>query len=161
MVYDVHHNQQDLLIDSHVNKCVCTYDHHSMWIGNWVGEQNRKFYFLFLIFYFSQIMFSLVIWYFRFSKDIEYSAIGVICLIASSISIMFLVPISFFMIIFQIYLACFNFTSVEIEFPEKFIEKHAVLIPDNVKKKIYLYFFKSPFGKGLIKNLQDYFWKIK
>ena len=157
----MHLSQLDHLIDFLANKCVCTYDHHSIWIGNWIGEQNRKFYFVFLVIYLAQITYSLVLWYIRFSMNVKYNPIAIICLILSSICTMFLIPIVFYMMLFQIYLAWFNFTSVEIEYPEKFIEKHAILLSQTVIKRRYWYYFISPFGKGLTRNLADYFWKTK
>ena len=102
------HNQQDLLIDLYENKWVWTYDHHSIWISNWVGEQNRRAYFFTVTLMYSQFTLGMVLTYFRLDKDTPYSTYLSVWLIIAAISQMFIFPILSFTVIFQLYLVCFR-----------------------------------------------------
>lgn len=85
-------------------KWVWTYDHHSIWIGNWIGEQNRRSYLFALIFMLCQFTVGIVLTYLRLDKDKPYPAYLAICLIIAAISQMFIFPVFSFMILFQFYL---------------------------------------------------------
>ena len=85
-------------------KCVWTYDHHSIWINNWVGEQNRRSFLLALILISIQLFMGTVLTFTRLDNDSTFSAHVVLWLIISVITEMFFLPITMTMIIFQLYL---------------------------------------------------------
>lgn len=58
----------------------------------------------------------------RFNKDIQYEVWIVLCLIIGAIFQMLMIPIVLCLLVFQVYLAMFNFTSVEVMNAEKFIK---------------------------------------
>lgn len=152
-------NQSDHLIDLFENRWVWTYDHHSIWVGTWIGELNRKFYYLFLIIFLTELILGLILSYRSLNRDVQYPALVVLWLILSSIGIMFIVPFVLYFTIFQTYLALFNFTSVEVFQSDKFREKHSALIPEPYRSDVCYYFINSPFGRGFWGNIYDYFWK--
>lgn len=55
------------------NKCVKVFDHHCPWINNCVGGNNHKYFFLFLIFIWLEILFRIIfIGFDLLDKDVHF-----------------------------------------------------------------------------------------
>jgi len=53
--------------------CIATFDHHCVWLGNCIGENNRKFFLLFLFFHSSELIFNFVLVYLILNKTHKIS----------------------------------------------------------------------------------------
>ena len=135
------------------NQCVLTYDHHCTWLGNCVGQDNRRYFFAFLIF---QSLESII----AFNKTLEnYTAIidnsykrwlyeNIFHFLASLISLFFVVMVGS-LVFMHLYLASSNLTTWE------FLSWNKISYMKVWPKK-----YGSPFSRGSrIKNLKDYFTK--
>ena len=141
------------------NKWVWTYDHHWIWAGNCIGEQNRKFFYLFIVLFTAEMGLGLVLSYRSLDEQKQFSTVVVLWLVISTIGILFSTPFLYFLVFFHTYLILFNFTSVEVLQSDKFREKHASIIPEPYRSDTFFYFINSPFGRGFWRNIFDYFWK--
>lgn len=94
--------------------CVCTRDHHSFWVGNCIGEQNRKFYFIWMVLVLLQAMLGTILTYRILGVNKPYPILVVLSLIIASILEMFMVPVLCGMILFNLWLACINATAREV-----------------------------------------------
>mmetsp|Transcript_7779 Transcript_7779/g.8809 ORF Transcript_7779/g.8809 Transcript_7779/m.8809 type:complete len:86 (+) Transcript_7779:369-626(+) len=83
----------------------------------------------------------------------------VLSLIFSVISQMFLIPIFFCLVIFNLYLAMFNFTCAEVSHPERIMKEKLSFIDTSSSIRSIRKFLNSPYGRGLCLNLKDYFCK--
>ena len=83
---------------------VWTYDHHSIWINNWVGEQNRRSFFVALIVIMIQFFLGIMLTYRRLDTNNQFPAYLILLLILSAISQMFILPIIIGIFLFQWYL---------------------------------------------------------
>jgi palmitoyltransferase len=43
------------------NRCITTFDHHCFWIGNCIGERNKKIFIIFLIIHSVEIGFIIIV----------------------------------------------------------------------------------------------------
>ena len=118
-------------------KCVSTYDHHCPWLGNCVGERNRKHFYIYLWLQQIQLIFAMIL-----SLRIIEQTFGKISLILVSFFMLFVV----YLIVFHSYLAATNTTTWECLSWDKI--SYLKLWP----KKL-----GSPFNIGLKKNLRLYF----
>lgn len=99
----------------HCKSCVATYDHHSPFLNTCIGEQNRKFYFLWLLLFTIQMYYAMLLTYSRLEQnDKPYPIHLVFCLIISAITEMFFVPIFGVLALHQIYIALLSHTSNDI-----------------------------------------------
>ena len=85
-------------------KCISTYDHHCPWLGNCIGERNRKHFYVFLWLQEIQLCFMLYL-----ALKCENEKVGLICLIADILFQLFVV----YLVIFHSYLAATNTTTWE------------------------------------------------
>lgn len=124
-------------------KCVSTYDHHCPWLGNCIGERNRKHFYLYLWLQQIQLIFILILAIKGMNSTIEsHSKYGLVCVILDSIFQFFVL----YLIIFHTYLAASNTTTWE------------CLSWDKISYlKLWPRKFGSPFNIGLNKNLRLYF----
>lgn len=125
-------------------RCVLTHDHHCPWIGTCVGEKNRRYFFTFLVVQFVELVWTA----FEFIKALYYRpTIWVLMTIAAisflSISILLSVFVTC-LLVYQCFLASANFTTWE-----------------NIRGSRVSYLSGaedvSPFSRGLLSNLKDYF----
>ena len=118
-------------------KCVSTYDHHCPWLGNCIGERNRKHFYSYLWLQEAQLIMvtMLAIWQMP-------STFGNVAFIVALLFQLFVV----YLILFHSYLAATNTTTWEFLSWEKI--SYLKLWPKHLG---------SPFNIGLAKNLRLYF----
>ena len=124
-------------------KCVSTYDHHCPWIGNCVGERNRKYFYAFL--WLQQIQLTMAMILCIKSMNSESIAEQKYGLVAIIIDILFQLFV-LYLVLFHTYLASTNTTTWE------------CLSWDKISYlKLWPRKFGSPFNIGFKKNLKLYF----
>ena len=135
-------------------KCVSTYDHHCPWLGNCVGERNRKNFYIYLWFQQIQLLMIMFLTYWLTLKNNDPDQIHKLNdgegtrtfgWIAFSADIIFQFFVSY-LIVFHSYLALSNMTTWECLSWDKI--SYLKLWPRNLG---------SPFNAGIRKNLECYF----
>ncbi len=97
------------------NRCVATYDHHCPWIGNCVGEKNRRFFFIFLVLQLFETTWAFIISlgiYKHLTDPNDWIAINFLALI-SSITTGFFILMVGSLVFFHYFLASNNLTTWE------------------------------------------------
>ena len=121
-------------------KCISTYDHHCPWLGNCIGERNRKHFYLYL--WLQQIQIAIVsflIWRILPQLPTFWWWFMVISAVLFNLFV-------FYLIVFHTYLACTNTTTWE------------CLSWDKISYlKLWPRSLGSPFNIGIRKNLRLYF----
>ncbi|CAI2365174.1 unnamed protein product [Moneuplotes crassus] len=129
----------------HCKSCIANYDHHSPLINSCIGEQNKKFLFLFQLLFLLQVYYAMGITYTRLEKNVPYPPHIVLSLIVSAISEMFVVPIFGTMVLYQIYIALYSFNTCELFNCDGDVTcKHIC---------------SSPYNKGICSNFISHFCK--
>ena len=122
-------------------KCVSTYDHHCPWLGNCVGERNRKHFYGYL--WLQQIQLAMTFYLvLRLINGEENKTFGYIMMVIDIIFSIFVINL----LIFHSYLASTNTTTWECLSWDKI--SYLKLWPRNLG---------SPFNIGFCKNLRLYF----
>ena len=89
-------------------KCISTYDHHCPWLGNCIGEKNRKVFYCFLWAQYFQIIVAMYISV-RMIVNHKNRAAAIVTL---SIEALFLIFVMY-LLVFHTYLAFSNITTWE------------------------------------------------
>lgn len=123
------------------NRCVSTYDHHCPWIGNCVGERNRKYFYCYLWQQLFQLVLATIISANLISRDINIP-LGIATLLVVCPFMLFLV----YLLTFHTYLSITNTTTWECLSWSKISYL-----------KVWPRKLGSPFNIGACSNLRLYF----
>lgn len=123
------------------NRCVSTYDHHCPWIGNCVGERNRKYFYCYLWQQLFQLVLATLISANLISRDINIP-LGIATLLVVCPFMLFLV----YLLSFHSYLSITNTTTWECLSWSKISYL-----------KVWPRKLGSPFNIGACSNLRLYF----
>lgn len=126
------------------NICVLTFDHHCFWFGNCVGEKNRPYFYLSLVFFSIQGLVLLIFNSMTVDQHEEVLRERILFLI---LVVMICLNL-WFLLFYHTYLMLRNFTTWEMNSWQK------ISYLEGFEKKK-----GSPFSKGWIQNLKMY-WKF-
>jgi len=136
------------------NKCVLKMDHHCPWINNCVGNNNHKYFLLFLIYAVAGIFYGLAILLICFINVLtqEDKVEDFVIFFGFTISATIMLPVGLavlMLLIWQLWLVCTNTTSVEYEDHER--------MRYNCKKEGKKYIPVNIYNVGMLQNLKMVF----
>lgn len=135
------------------NKWVATYDHHSVWIGNWVGEKNRKDFLIFLIICLFHLGVQIVLTFMNLAQSEEAEMWYVYLLMISIIIAFILITVTMINIWVQLYLCIAGYTLFEITSRKKiwYLQNlpFTCFAPFTTKNKLRIW-----------SNISTYFWQF-
>lgn len=125
---------------------MATYDHHCPWVGNCIGEKNRRIFFSFIWIEFITMIYSFGYSISLYSSSGDTSLILFIYMMLVYITQIFFNLMLLSLVLVHTYLACNNMTTWE-------LLSWQCISYINVWPKKY----GSPFNMGVLSNLKFYF----